>query len=277
MSKVSVLDRGWIDLVFEGRNHEYGAYQLRKEDSRTTILAFVTGIGIMALLVGVPVAINYLRNDEAVTIPSDPGPIIIELDNPDPFVEPEKPKPVETKPAGPAPANVNPTREFKPLEATNQPVVTPLPKTDDFKTDDPGLITKAGNPEGVVGGVPEGTGKKTDTGTGTTGTGDGIETTLTVDKMPEFPGGIDEFLGQVGNKYRVPEMDVSKTFKVFVSFVVETDGTMSNIKVLRNPGHGLGEEAMRVLKTIKTKWKPGQKNGKAVRTAYNLPITVNVK
>ncbi|MBC8645308.1 energy transducer TonB [Flavobacterium lindanitolerans] len=65
--------------------------------------------------------------------------------------------------------------------------------------------------------------------------------------------------------------------KVFVYFVVEKDGTLTNIKVVRDPGYGLGAEAIRVLKSIKTKWKPGIQNDKPVRTAYNLPITVEIK
>jgi protein TonB len=47
--------------------------------------------------------------------------------------------------------------------------------------------------------------------------------------------------------------------------------------VLRDPGYGLGQEAIRVLKNIKTKWSPGIKNGNSVRTSYNLPIKVNIR
>lgn len=59
-------------------------------------------------------------------------------------------------------------------------------------------------------------------------------------------------------------------------FVIERDGSMTDIQVKRDPGHGLGKEAIRVLKSLKTKWSPGMIDGKAVRTAYNLPITVQM-
>jgi protein TonB len=52
---------------------------------------------------------------------------------------------------------------------------------------------------------------------------------------------------------------------------------MSNIKVLRDPGYGLGKEAIRVLKSLKSKWTPGMIAGQAVRTSYNLPITVKLE
>ncbi|MCW4470458.1 energy transducer TonB [Flavobacterium sp. MFBS3-15] len=278
MSKVNVFDHGWIDLVFEGRNHEYGAYQLRKQDSRTTLLALLSGIGLMAAIVAVPMAINYFR-----TVPID-IPAVPELppmtDEVYRVIElPKKADPVipET-PAAAAPAKNTATTKFPPPVASSDPIVETPPKTDDFVNSDPGSITSAGETVGTPLGNPKGTGPAESTGTGTgTETGTGLETLATVDKMPGFPGGMEAFYEQVGRRYRVPELDMSRTFKVYVSFIVETDGTMSDIKVARDPGHGLGAEAIRVLKSIKTKWTPGKKKGKSVRTAYSLPITVNVK
>ena len=61
-----------------------------------------------------------------------------------------------------------------------------------------------------------------------------------------------------------------------MAFVIEEDGTMSNIKVTRDPGYGLGKEAVRVLNSLKTKWTPGMIGGHPVRTYYNLPILVKL-
>ncbi|MNT81451.1 Gram-negative bacterial tonB protein [compost metagenome] len=61
-----------------------------------------------------------------------------------------------------------------------------------------------------------------------------------------------------------------------MSFVIEKDGSMTDIQVKKDPGYGLGKEAVRVLKSLKTKWSPGMMQGKAVRTAYNLPITIQI-
>jgi protein TonB len=98
-----------------------------------------------------------------------------------------------------------------------------------------------------------------------------------LDKNPEFPGGIKVFLNYVGKNFKTPEIELEKTVKIYVSFVVEKDGSMSDIEVKRDPGYGLGDEAIRVLKSLKTKWEPGKKDGKAVRAYYNLPITVELK
>jgi len=279
MSKVSIFDHGWIDLVFEGRNKEYGAYQLRKKDSRTTMLAFITGVGIIGLLVAIPIGINYFKGEEIIP----PTPIvlpgtIIHIDDYKTFEEPKKPEPIIEEPAGAAAPKIKSTTAFTEPVATSEPVTTPAPTTDDFKNSDPDAITTAGSTTGSPTGVAttnptNGTGE----GTGTAPNGTGIATTNTVDVMPAYPGGLEAFYDAVGRRFRIPEVDSAKTMKVYVSFVVETDGTMSNIKVARDPGYGLGNEAMRVLKSIKTKWKPGQIKGVNVRTAYNLPITVNIK
>ncbi|WP_431242965.1 energy transducer TonB [Flavobacterium sp. P21] len=98
-----------------------------------------------------------------------------------------------------------------------------------------------------------------------------------LDKMPGFPGGMDKFYSYVGNNFRRPELDAEMTLKVYVSFVIEKDGSITDIMVQKDPGYGMGKEAIRVLKSLKTKWTPGILNGKPVRTAYNLPITIKTQ
>ncbi|MXN91628.1 hypothetical protein GR160_10355 [Flavobacterium sp. Sd200] len=281
MSKVSVFDPAWIDLVFEGRNKKYGAYQLRREDSKTTGLALLLGIGLMVSLVGIPAAANYLSPTEAVVTEKTTREIIIHDIEPPVFKEkePEKPKPEpvfeEPAPKAAAPAASAPTTRFKPLAPTSEPVETP-PTINDVHTSNPGSVTTPGTEGGIsttstTAGVPGGTGEN-DEGEGTE-----IITTAAVDVMPFFPGGMKEFYEQVGKKFRTPDIASNSVLKVYVSFIVEKDGSMSNIKVARDPGNGMAKEAIRVLQSIKTKWEPGKKNGKPVRTAYSLPIVVNMK
>ena len=75
----------------------------------------------------------------------------------------------------------------------------------------------------------------------------------------------------------MPNTDENLATKIYVSYVIEKDGSMTNIKVLSDPGYGLGNEAVRVLKSITQKWNPGKIDEAVVRTLYNLPITINVK
>jgi len=89
---------------------------------------------------------------------------------------------------------------------------------------------------------------------------------------PDFPGGLQEFFKFVDANYKIPD-EAGLKGNVFVTFVVEKDGSLSNIKILREIGFGTGDEAIRVLK-LSPKWQPGQKDGKVVRTQYSLPIRI---
>ena len=116
----------------------------------------------------------------------------------------------------------------------------------------------------------------TETAITTVDSGNTIVNSVALDKLPEFPGGISKFYSYVGNNFEKQEIDGSGSIRVYVSFVIERDGSMTDIQVKRDPGYGLGKEAVRVLKSLKTKWSPGMIAGKPVRTAYNLPITVQM-
>ena len=97
-----------------------------------------------------------------------------------------------------------------------------------------------------------------------------------VEVMPEYPGGMNEFRKYISENYKTPEIDKPLKGKVWIQFVVEKDGSLSNMKVVRDLGYGTGEEAVRVLKNAK-KWKSGAQNGKPVRVHYTLPIDINIK
>ncbi len=90
---------------------------------------------------------------------------------------------------------------------------------------------------------------------------------------PDFPGGMENFYKFIGHNYQTPEEDGLKG-KIYVTFVVEKDGSLTDIKVLRDIGYGTGKEAIRVLNKS-PKWTPGEQNGKKVRVLYSLPITIN--
>jgi hypothetical protein len=92
---------------------------------------------------------------------------------------------------------------------------------------------------------------------------------------PNFPEGMEKFYKFVGENFNIPlEAEKNKVKgRVYLTFIVEMDGTLSNIKVIRDMGYGIGDEAARVL-GICPKWIPGKVNGESVRTMYSLPITV---
>ncbi len=105
-----------------------------------------------------------------------------------------------------------------------------------------------------------------------------VEDVFEVDKVdypPSFPGGIDNFYTFFENNFKKP--DVPQLLgKLFISFIVEADGTLSDIRTLKDVGFGSGLEAERVMQ-LSPKWNPGTNNDKRVRVLYTIPIPIQTK
>ncbi|WP_310378974.1 energy transducer TonB [Flavobacterium sp.] len=266
MSKSSIYETNWINLVFENRNQEYGAYQLRQESSRTTMLSFFMGMLLIVSLSGIYKISSLLATQADInTIETIDEPLIIA----DYVVEPI----IRTK--TPLPQNqARPLQEpnvLLPMVVSATPdVIVDVPRNQDV-TENQALNSGNGeaNVTSTTGSSPEVTTLPIDYGTT-------VVATSALDKLPEFPGGINKFYNFVGNNFEKPEIENTTTMRILVSFVVEKDGSMTDIQVKRDPGYGLGKEAIRVLKSLKTKWVPGMIGSKPVRTSYSLPITVQM-
>ncbi len=101
---------------------------------------------------------------------------------------------------------------------------------------------------------------------------------VTLETPPNYPGGMVNFYKLIGNNIKYPEAAKKNNIEgiVFVSFIIEKDGSLSNVAVKRTLGYGTDEEAVRVLK-LSEKWNPGMQNGKVVRVMYNIPIKFSNK
>lgn len=99
-----------------------------------------------------------------------------------------------------------------------------------------------------------------------------------VENDPEFPGGMEALYKYLRDNIKYPQLarDNNITGKVYVTFVVERDGSIANPRVLKDIGGGCGAEAIRVVKSM-PKWKPGKQRGKAVRVQFNLPVSFNLQ
>lgn len=269
MSKSSIYESKWTNLVFENKNKEYGAYQLRQENPKTTITALFMALLLIAGLGSVSMLISKFR-----TVPVVEPTTIFEIP-----ITPVDLSPIHVKPEPPAPVTpVQQTAAASPdVQLTNPVVVATDQATPDViapNTQNTSTVNNASTGQGTsVNAIPS-TGNSGGDAIEPADTGNSIVNTAVLDKMPEFPGGMAKFYTYVGNNFTRPELDAERTLKVYVSFVIEKDGSITDIMVRNDPGYGVGKEAIRVLKSLKTKWSPGILNGKAVRTAYNLPITI---
>ena len=277
MSHVSIYEKNWIDLVFEGKNKAYGAYQLRQENTKTSLIAFIGGITFMLAIIGGGLLLTSF--DDAPVVDNIPY-ILDESITPvdlTPIQESEKLKKTETSAAAPQePSTVEPqdlsrmvvteTSQANANVPTNQEVRDTPPANDGNGT---GTLTDVGNNGG---GNDNG-----EDGGGTSGNGEPV-TTNKLDKLPLFPGGMDRFYKYVSNNINRPEMDEDRqiSMSVVMAFVIEKDGSMTDIRALRSTDKDLEREAIRVLKSLKTKWEPGYQNDKPVRTLYMLPIKVKL-
>ena len=268
MSRLNINKNEWLELVFEGKNKEYGAYKMRQEDGKTTMKAFFSAIALLSGMALLPIFLSSFT-DKPVSKPAEPDalvrvtdvvlPLKEQIKKDLPTVKSETQKPIKSKDL------INPTI----VDATKAPDVDFTKPEDVGKTNSTNTST-SGNPDGNTTGI-------TAVPTAITEVIPDIMNTASVEKNPAFPGGINEFLKMVGNRFVAPELDEEKTIKILVFFVVEKDGSLSNITVPKNPGFGLDIEAIRVLKSIKTKWEPGIYKGKSVRTSYSLPIVIKTQ
>lgn len=102
-----------------------------------------------------------------------------------------------------------------------------------------------------------------------------IHSMANIEVKPDFPGGLAKFYEFFEKNYVKPKGTENLNGKVFVTFVVDTDGSLTDIRIIRDLGNGTGEEAVRVLKSC-PKWIPGQQNGKKVRVQYSLPLRIGM-
>ncbi|GAB2978564.1 energy transducer TonB [Mucilaginibacter puniceus] len=263
ISKFDLHRSEWLELVFANRNKEYGAYELRQHSADNTVKAMViTFLSIAAAFIAGSILFKPHVNVLPVIAPDALKLTEVHIITPpkkEEIKQPEAAKPVKT------------TKFLVPVVTAGPVIETPPDVTKIIGAvgpetiDDPGIDIALNLPPETV----------------STGTGGGeaapkpeiIYTKTGVDVMPEPDGGEAGWRKFLEKNLRYPSQatDANKSGKVWVSFIVEKDGQISNVKVDQGAGYGMDEEALRVLKLSK-KWKPGMQNGQPVRVKYTLPL-----
>ena len=252
------------ELVFEDRHKDYGAFDLRKNHNRRVAIALlITGLSFI-LIVSMPAIIAWIKNiTEEVAVPIDITQV--DLTAPPPLDETEPPPPP------PPPPPVMETVKFTPPIVTDEEVQEDPPPVQTEETPQISTVTQEGDGNTDIV-IPE--------------TGNGVvepvnEAPLTiVEQMPAFPGGEAEMMKYIQKNVQYPQVEkeagISGT--CYVTFVVEKDGSISDVKVLRgvSGGPGCDKEAQRVVKSMPA-WKAGKQNGREVRVQFNLPIKFTLR
>ena len=264
-SKLDILKTEWIDVVFTDRNKAYGAYDLRKENPKNTNKALVIGVILFVVLISGQTIYNFVmgfipKAQDKVRVTNvvlPPPPPLDQKKPPPPPPEPPKPKVDQVKFPPPV---VKPDNEVK-----EEP-----PKIEELKVADPGQKTIKGDPNADIK-IDEPVGNSDQKAVTEE---DPNKIFTAVEKDPAFKGGIEKFYAYLQKNIHYPAVAKENNVqgKVFMTFVVERDGSLTDIKVLRPLGSGCDEEATRVLKAS-PKWTPGIQNGRPVRVQYTVPIS----
>lgn len=260
--KLDIFKGQWLDIVFENKNKLYGAYQLRKDNPKTTMRSLVLGAALFAFLVSIPMLARLVPAKQNENVVLDTKITTVKLPPPPPKEEVIP----ENLPPPPPPAPREDVVKFvKPVVAKAEEVVEEPPKIEEIKDKNLGSEDIKGDPDAALTIEPVGTAPEAVIDDNT------IYNTAGIAVKPDFPGGIAKFYQFVARNFRFEEEGISG--RIIVTFVVEKDGSLTDIKVVRDIGHGAGEEAIRVLKRS-PKWTPGVQNGKNVRVLYSLPIAI---
>jgi protein TonB len=248
------------DIVFENRNKEYGAYQLRKKYNRVVLISTLIGCLAIALAVIIPY-INASRN--ASRKMRDAKEVIAEMsndlqDNAAPPPPPPPPPPAAeqqtvVKYVAPVVVDSIKVEDQSKLMISDEQVATTVNK-------EAVEVVEQAKQEEVVEEKQE------------------EEVFVVVEEMPEFPGGVLALRQYLASavKYPVIAQENGIQGKVYVNFVVEKDGSVTKAKIARGVDPSLDAEALRVVSTL-PKWKPGKQRGAPVRVSYTVPISFKLE
>lgn len=270
----------WLDLVFENRNKTYGAYALRAASASTTARALFIAGPIFFLLFAGPVIYKHLNPPtEIQQLDRDMPVTMVEL-QPKQLHKPklEKIDLPKTEPT---------SKKLKTVALPGKPVVvddhlakTDPPTIDQLKNAAIGPVTADGVETNLSSVPVSGDGNGTGIGSPDGGTAAVPDNSIYeggVEVYPEFVGGMKAWERFLQKNLRYPEMaqEIGVQGKVFVSFVIEKDGSVSDVKLTRGIGAGCDEEALRVIKKS-PKWRPGIQNAQRVRVRYNMPLSFTI-
>ncbi len=279
MSKIDLISGEWVDIVFEGRNQAYGAYQLRKQTGRRNVIAIIAVILLAFASWG---ALNVKNKADAAAARKaamDPATELSALET----KKEKKEAKVERKEV------ITQQKEIVQEVKSSVKFTAPVIKKDDEVQEEDQLKSQEEimNSNVAVGAFNV---------EGNSETGEVLKATQqiadepvkpkeeenkvfdVVEQMPSYPGGMSALMQYLSSniKYPVVAEENGIQGRVVCTFVVEKDGSITDVKIAKSVDPSLDKEAMRVVKSM-PHWIPGKQNGSAVRVKYTLPVTFRLQ
>jgi protein TonB len=282
--EVDLSSREWCDLVFEGKNKDFGAYVIRTESPKRHNMAvlwtLIGALAVAALAFGLVKANQYLE-ERRLANAQDQTEVLIDMSQ-----EAEEPEPEQQR-VEPEKPEVLPEEVLKSVKVTELQIVEDekVKKEDEIKTQDElketetafgqkdnekgtedRNVTKTLKDEVVVEKKEEKPKEVKE------------EVFRSVEQMPQFPGGEAALMKYLQSHINYPPMAAENNVqgRVVVQFVVDKTGKVGEVKVVRSVDKDLDKEAVRVCKSL-PKFTPGRQNGQAVSVWYTLPVTFKLQ
>lgn len=282
MAKIDLYDPKWVEMVFAGKNKEYGAYQLRKGTSGRNIKALLILV-IAAALVGGFLAWKVIEQKQAEEQQAYMEAMELAELQQQAKKEEKKKEPVKPK--------IEPKKEI-PVARETQKFTAPVIKKDELVKEenqvkqmdklDEKVAVGTENKEGTKDRLAEAV--RSDIAVAAPPPPPAPKPEVSnkvfdvVEEMPHFPGGaaaLQAFLSS-NTKYPVVAQENGVQGRVIVSFVVERDGSITDVRVVRSVDPSLDREASRVVRSM-PRWSPGKQNGSAVRVKYTVPVVFRLQ
>ena len=282
MAKIDLYDPKWVEMVFAGKNKEYGAYQLRKGTSGRNIKSLLILV-IAAALVGGFLAWKVIEQKQAEEQQAYMEAMELAKLQQQAKKEEKKKEPVKPK--------IEPKKEI-PVARETQKFTAPVIKKDELVKEenqvkqmdklDEKVAVGTENKEGTKDRLAEAV--RSDIAVAAPPPPPAPKPEVSnkvfdvVEEMPHFPGGpaaLQAFLSS-NTKYPVVAQENGVQGRVIVSFVVERDGSITDVKVVRSVDPSLDREATRVVRSM-PRWSPGKQNGSAVRVKYTVPVVFRLQ
>ncbi|MDH6309129.1 protein TonB [Dysgonomonas sp. PFB1-18] len=275
-NSVNLNSSEWCDIIFEGKNKSYGAFELRQSASKRYIWAFGIVLVAVAFVACLPMIISSVKAANIYTGGMDETRTVI-------LVDPKMPEPIAdvAKPEIPEPPKFVEMKKFvPPTIANDEEVEEVMTGMEDLVKDKSVVIgafevengskdADAIRKEFAADVVGDGTG---------TGKAEPEKVFVSAQFMPQFPGGEAEMYRFISEnlKYPVVDQEMGTQGRVTVRFVVTKTGEISDIQLLKGISISCDKEAMRVIKSM-PRWIPGKNNGEPVQVYFTLPIVFKLK
>ena len=279
MSQIDLIDNRWSDLMFENRNKEYGAYVLRRQTTSRNIKSIIIVLILFALVMAYMVAMNayneYQKAHQAQTQ-------VTELTA---LAEQKKEAKVERKEVVKQEKIEQVVEKVKSSIKFTAPVIKKddeVRPEDEMKSQDEIMNSKvAVGFANVIGNDENGEVLKAKEALVTEPVKPKEEENKVfdvVEQMPSFPGGMAALMAYLQKSIKYPPVAEENGIqgRVVCTFVVERDGSVTDVRVAKSVDPSLDKEAVRVVSAM-PRWIPGKQNGQSVRVKYTLPVTFRLQ